>query len=99
MCRRFFAWRGWRPLGRMSLPALMVHWHFVLLQVAINTQTARVAVYEIVCIYCLYLLLVREILTNLLCPHFDDDGMWASMRRIWGSIPGTIDLGNELSYC
>ncbi|XP_026313459.1 O-acyltransferase like protein-like isoform X2 [Hyposmocoma kahamanoa] len=44
---RFIGWRGWRTLGRLSLSALMLHWNFVLLQVAINTQTARVAIYEI----------------------------------------------------
>ncbi|KAJ2937916.1 hypothetical protein O0L34_g14189 [Tuta absoluta] len=45
--KRFFEWRGWVPIGRMSLAVLLVHWNYNLTHIALRTQPSRVAVYEI----------------------------------------------------
>ncbi|CAG5047464.1 unnamed protein product [Parnassius apollo] len=44
---RFLSWDGWRPLSRMSLPILLVHWSYNLTQIAVKTNLTRSSVFEI----------------------------------------------------
>ncbi|CAH2052527.1 unnamed protein product, partial [Iphiclides podalirius] len=46
-CWRLMSWSGWRPLSRMSLSILLVHFCYNLTQVAIKTNLARTSIYEI----------------------------------------------------
>ncbi|CAG5047468.1 unnamed protein product [Parnassius apollo] len=43
---QFLSWDGWRPLSRMSLPILLVHWSYSLTQIAVKTNLARSSVFE-----------------------------------------------------
>ncbi|CAK1590081.1 unnamed protein product [Parnassius mnemosyne] len=44
---RFLSWGGWRPLSRMSLPILLVHWSYNLTQIAVKTNLTRSSIFEI----------------------------------------------------
>ncbi|KPJ13420.1 Nose resistant to fluoxetine protein 6 [Papilio machaon] len=44
---QFLSWSGWRPLSRMSLSILLIHWCYNLTQAAVKTDLARTSVYEI----------------------------------------------------
>ncbi|XP_013147279.1 PREDICTED: nose resistant to fluoxetine protein 6-like [Papilio polytes] len=44
---QFLSWSGWRPLSRMSLSILLVHWCYNLTQTAIKTDLARTSIYEV----------------------------------------------------
>ncbi|CAK1590085.1 unnamed protein product [Parnassius mnemosyne] len=44
---QFLSWNGWRPLSRMSLPILLVHWSYNLTQIAVRTNLTRSSIFEI----------------------------------------------------
>ncbi|CAK1590077.1 unnamed protein product [Parnassius mnemosyne] len=43
---QFLSWNGWRPLSRMSLPILLVHWSYNLTQIAVKTNLSRSSILE-----------------------------------------------------
>ncbi|XP_049879298.1 O-acyltransferase like protein-like [Pectinophora gossypiella] len=45
--KRFFEWRGWLPLGRMSLAVMLVHWNWHLTHIALKTTLSTVSVFEV----------------------------------------------------
>ncbi|CAG5047435.1 unnamed protein product [Parnassius apollo] len=44
---QFLSWDGWRPLSRMSLPILLVHWSYNLTQIALNTNLTEMSIFAV----------------------------------------------------